>query len=413
VSALIGLQCHLCKAQFPAEALWACEKCLGPLEPVYDYAAVKITREEIERRPKNLWRYRELLPITGEPRTGFNSGFTPLVRCTRLADRLGLRELYIKDDSVNHPTLSYKDRVVSVAATRALELGFDVLACASTGNLANSVAAHAARLGVECCVFIPDNLEAGKLLGSAVYRPTILAIAGNYDDVNRLCTQVGDRYGWGFVNINLRAYYAEGAKTMGFEIVEQLGWRYPDHLVSPVAGGTLLPRILRGFRELREVGLAKGELPHVHAAQAAGCAPVINALAEGLEYPEPVRPDTIAKSIAIGNPADGFQVLEAIRSTGGAGAAVSDKQIIDAIQLLAETEGIFTEPAGGTTLAATIDLVRRGVIEPDESVVVCVTGNGYKTAEVMADRLLAPVNLGRSFKEFEAWLETRRATATA
>jgi threonine synthase len=413
VSALIGLQCHICKAQFPAEALWACEKCLGPLEPVYDYAAVKVTREEIERRPKNLWRYRELLPITGEPRTGFNSGFTPLVRCTRLADRLGLRELYVKDDSVNHPTLSYKDRVVSVAATRALELGFDVLACASTGNLANSVAAHAARLGVECCVFIPDNLEAGKLLGSAVYRPTILAIAGNYDDVNRLCTQVGDRYGWGFVNINLRAYYAEGAKTMGFEIVEQLGWRYPDHLVSPVAGGTLLPRILRGFRELREVGLAKGELPHVHAAQAAGCAPVINALAEGLEYPEPVRPDTIAKSIAIGNPADGFQVLEAIRSTGGAGAAVSDKQIIDAIQLLAETEGIFTEPAGGTTLAATIDLVRRGVIEPDESVVVCVTGNGYKTAEVMADRLLAPVNLGRSFKEFEAWLETRRATATA
>jgi threonine synthase len=413
VSALIGLQCHLCKAQFPAEALWACEKCLGPLEPVYDYAAVTITREEIERRPKNLWRYRELLPITGEPRTGFNSGFTPLVRCTRLAERLGLSELYIKDDSVNHPTLSYKDRVVSVAATRALELGFDVLACASTGNLANSVAAHAARLGVECCVFIPDNLEAGKLLGSAIYRPTILAIAGNYDDVNRLCTQVGDRYGWGFVNINLRAYYAEGAKTMGFEIVEQLGWRYPDHLVSPVAGGTLLPRILRGFRELKAVGLAEGELPHVHAAQAAGCAPVVNALNDGLDYPEPVRPDTIAKSIAIGNPADGFQVIEAVRSTGGAGAAVSDKQILDAIQLLAETEGIFTEPAGGTTLAATIDLVRRGVIEPDESVVVCVTGNGYKTAEVMADRLLSPVNLGKSFKQFEAWLETRKAAATA
>ncbi len=412
MSALIGLQCHLCKARFPAEALWACEKCLGPLEPIYDYAAITITRDDIERRPKNLWRYRELLPITGEPRTGFNSGFTPLVRCTRLAERLGLSELYIKDDSVNHPTLSYKDRVVSVAATRALELGFDVLACASTGNLANSVAAHAARLGVECCVFIPDNLEAGKLLGSAIYRPTILAIAGNYDDVNRLCTQVGDRYGWGFVNINLRAYYAEGAKTMGFEIVEQLGWRYPDHLVSPVAGGTLLPRILRGFRELKEVGLAHGELPHVHAAQAAGCAPVVNALNEGLEYPEPVRPDTIAKSIAIGNPADGFQVIEAVRSTGGAGAAVSDKQILDAIQLLAETEGIFTEPAGGTTLAATIDLVRRGVIEPDDSVVVCVTGNGYKTAEVMADRLLSPVNLGKSFKQFEAWLETRRASAT-
>ena len=413
MSALIGLQCHLCKSRFPAEALYVCEKCLGPLEPIYDYAAIKITREEIERRPKNLWRYRELLPITGEPRTGFNSGFTPLVRCTRLADRLGLSELYIKDDSVNHPTLSYKDRVVSVAATRALELGFDVLACASTGNLANSVAAHAARLGVECCVFIPDNLEAGKLLGSAIYRPTILAIAGNYDDVNRLCSQVGDRYGWGFVNINLRSYYDEGAKTMGFEIVEQLGWRYPDHVVSPVAGGTLLPRILRGFRELTEVGLASGNLPHVHAAQAAGCAPVVNALNEGLDHPEPVRPDTIAKSIAIGNPADGFQVLEAVRSTGGAGAAVSDKQIIDAIQLLAETEGIFTEPAGGTTLAATIDLVRRGVIERDESVVVCVTGNGYKTAEVMKDRLLTPVNLGRSFKEFESWFEGRRAAAAA
>ena len=282
----------------------------------------------------------------------------------------------------------------------------------STGNLANSVAAHAARLGVEACVFIPDNLEASKVLGSAIYRPTILAIAGNYDDVNRLCTQVADRYGWGFVNINLRSYYAEGAKTMGFEIVEQLGWRYPRHVVSPVAGGTLLPRILRGFRELKEVGLAQGELPHVHAAQAAGCAPVVNALNEGLDYPEPVRPDTIAKSIAIGNPADGFQVIEAVRSTGGAGAAVSDKQILDAIQLLAETEGIFTEPAGGTTLAATIDLVRRGVIEPDESVVVCVTGNGYKTAEVMTDRLLSPVNLGKSFKQFEAWLETRRASAT-
>jgi threonine synthase len=393
--------------------LWVCEKCLGPLEPFYDYKSITVTREEIERRPKNLWRYRELLPITGEPRTGFNSGFTPLVRCTRLAERLGLNELYIKDDSVNHPTLSYKDRVVSVAATRAIELGFDVLACASTGNLANSVAAHAARLGVECCVFIPDNLEAGKLLGSAVYRPTILAIAGNYDDVNRLCTQVGDRYGWGFVNINLRSYYAEGAKTMGFEIVEQLGWKYPKHLVSPVAGGTLLPRILRGLRELKEIGLVSGDLPHIHAAQAAGCAPVVNALNEGLEHPEPVRPNTIAKSIAIGNPADGFQVLEAVRSTGGAGAAVSDTQIVEAIQLLAETEGIFTEPAGGTTLAATIDLVRRGLIDRDESVVVCVTGNGYKTAEVMQDRLLQPVNLGRAFKEFEAWFENRRAAAPA
>jgi threonine synthase len=391
--------------------LWVCEKCLGPLEPFYDYKSITVTRDEIERRPKNLWRYRELLPITGEPRTGFNSGFTPLVRCTRLAERLGLNELYIKDDSVNHPTLSYKDRVVSVAATRAIELGFDVLACASTGNLANSVAAHAARLGVECCVFIPDNLEAGKLLGSAVYRPTILAIAGNYDDVNRLCTQVGDRYGWGFVNINLRSYYAEGAKTMGFEIVEQLGWRYPKHLISPVAGGTLLPRIARGLRELREIGLVDGELPRIYAAQAAGCAPVVNALHAGLDYPEPVRPNTIAKSIAIGNPADGYQVIQCIKQTGGSAAAVSDDAIVGAIQLLAETEGIFTEPAGGTTLAATIDLINRGVIPRDESIVVCVTGNGYKTAEVVAGKLTPPVRLSRAFKDFEGWYASREALA--
>jgi threonine synthase len=411
VSALIGLQCHLCKTMFPAEALYVCNQCLGPLEPMYDYGAIRLTREQIEKRPKNLWRYRELLPIVGEPRTGFDSGFTPLVRCGRLADRLGVSELYIKDDSVNHPTLSYKDRVVSVAATRAVELGFKVIACASTGNLANSVAAHAARLGIESCVFIPDNLEAGKLLGSAIFNPTILAIAGNYDDVNRLCTQVADRYGWGFVNINLRAYYAEGAKTYGFEIAEQLGWRYPKHLVSPVAGGTLLPRIVRGFLELREIGLVDGELPKVYAAQAAGCAPVVHAIAAGLDHPEPVRPDTIAKSIAIGNPADGYQVIQCVKSTGGTGSAVSDDQIVGAIQLLAETEGIFTEPAGGTTLAATIDLIQRGVIPRDESIVVCVTGNGYKTVEAVSDRVSAPVRLSRAFKEFEAWYESRAAIA--
>ena len=411
MSALIGLQCHICKTAFPAEATYVCDRCLGPLEPVYDYSAIRLTRDEIERRPKNLWRYRELLPITGEPRTGFHSGYTPLVRCTRLAERLGIREMYIKDDSVNHPTLSYKDRVVSVAATRAVELGFEVLACASTGNLANSVSAHAARLGLECCVFIPDNLEAGKLLGSAIFGPTILAIAGNYDDVNRLCTQVADRYGWGFVNINLRSYYAEGAKTMGFEIVEQLGWRYPDHLVSPVAGGTLLPRIARGLRELKQIGLVDGELPKIHAAQAAGCAPVVQALESGAEHPDVVKPNTIAKSIAIGNPADGYQVLQTVRGTGGSGTAVSDEQIVEAIRLLAETEGIFTEPAGGTTLGGTIDLIRRGVIGPDQSVVVCVTGNGYKTAEVVSSQLAEPVKLSRSFKAFEAWWESRKALA--
>jgi threonine synthase len=409
VTTLLGLQCHLCKATFPAHATYVCDRCLGPLEPMYDYDAIRLTRADIAARPKNIWRYRELLPIVGEPRTGFHTGFTPLVRCSRLAERLGVRELYVKDDTVNHPTLSYKDRVVSVAATRAVELGLEVLACASTGNLANSVAAHAARLGLDCCVFIPDNLEAGKVLGSAIFGPTILAIAGNYDDVNRLCTQVADRYGWGFVNINLRSYYAEGAKTLGFEIVEQLGWRYPQHIVSPVAGGTLLPRIARGLRELRQIGLVEGELPRIHAVQAAGCAPVIRALDSGAEHPDPVRPDTIAKSIAIGNPADGYQVLQTVRATGGSGATVADGQIVDAIRLLAETEGIFTEPAGGTTLGGAIDLIQRGVIGRDESVVVCVTGNGYKTTEVVTDRLTEPVRLSRAFKEFESWWESRQA----
>jgi threonine synthase len=411
VSALIGLQCHLCKSTFPPDAVYACERCLGPLEPIYDYGRIRLTREIIEQRPKNLWRYRELLPVTGEPRTGFHSGFTPLVRATRLAQKLGVRELYIKDDSVNHPTLSYKDRVVSVAATRAAELGFTVLACASTGNLANSVAAHAARLGMECCVFIPDNLEAGKRLGSAIFGPTILAISGNYDDVNRLCSQVADRYGWGFVNINLRAYYAEGAKTMGFEIVEQLGWRYPRHIVSPVAGGTLLPRIVRGLRELAQVGLVDGDLPRVYAAQAAGCAPVVTALLNGEDHPEPVRPETIAKSIAIGNPADGHQVIQTVRATGGTGVAVPDPKIVEAIHLLAETEGIFTEPAGGTTLAGAIDLIQRGIIPREESVVVCITGNGYKTTEVVAGNVAEPVHLTRAFRDFESWWESRQALA--
>ena len=410
---MTGLQCHLCKAPFPAKALWVCDRCLGPLEVVYDYEAVRrtIDRKQIEARPQNLWRYRELLPIEGEPRTGLHSGCTPLVRAERLAARLGVRELYLKDDSVNHPTFSYKDRVVSVAATRAVELGFQVFGCASTGNLANSVSAHAARLGLQCYVFIPYDLEPNKVLGSGIYCPQVVSIKGNYDDVNRLCTQIAEKYGWGFANINLRSYYAEGAKTYGFEIAEQLGWRFPRHVVSPVAGGTLLPRIARAFRELREVGLVEGELPTIHAAQAAGSAPVINALEQGLEYPEPVKPNTIARSIAIGNPADGFQVLKAVRASGGSGVKVPDEEILDGIQLLAETEGIFTEPAGGTTLAATVRLIEQGVIGRDESIVVAITGNGYKTAEVMQTRIRRPVQLGRSLQEFEAFMNETRASS--
>ena len=412
MSFLTGLRCHVCGAEFPTEALWVCDRCLGPLEVAYDYGAVRqaLSRETIEARPKNLWRYRELLPIDGEPRTGLSSGFTPLVRAKRLASVLGLAELYLKDDSVNHPTLSYKDRVVSVAATRAQELGLNVLGCASTGNLANSVSAHAARLGMPCYVFIPGDLEAGKVLGSAIYRPNIIAIDGNYDDVNRLCTQVADAYGWGFVNINLRAYYAEGAKTQGFEIAEQLGWRFPQHVVVPVAGGTLLPRIARAFRELVEVELVDGALPRIHAAQASGCAPVVRAILAGQDHPDPVRPHTIAKSIAIGNPADGFQVVETIRATGGTGTMVSDEEILEGVQLLADTEGIFTEPAGGTTVAALRALVREGVIDKDESVVACITGNGYKTAEVMQGKVVEPIQLGRSFRDVRAFLDERVGT---
>ena len=400
-----SLRCHLCQATFPAEALWVCDKCLGPLEVTYDYdvAAKTISRKAIESRAKNLWRYRELLPIKGDPRTGLHSGFTPLVKAERLAKRLGVRELYVKDDSVNHPTCSYKDRVVSVAATRAVELGFSVFACASTGNLANSVASHAARLGLSCAVFIPDDLEAGKVAGAAVYGPKIFAVRGNYDDVNRLCTQVADKYNWGFANINLRAYYAEGAKTTGFEIAEQLGWRFPKHVVSPVAGGTLLPRILKGFEEFRKIGIVDGDLPAIHMAQAAGCAPVVRALDAGLEFPEPVKPNTIAKSIAIGNPADGFQVLRSVRATGGKGAMVEEHEILEGIMLLAETEGIFTEGAGGVTVAATRKLIERGDIPRDESIVICITGNGYKTVELLTS-IVKPIPIGRALSEFEAAL---------
>jgi len=409
-----GLTCHLCGATYPAEASWVCSECLGPLEVSYDYAAVRrvMTRSVIESRPPSLWRYLELLPVE-EPRTGFHSGFTPLVRATRLARELGLSELYLKDDSVNHPTFSYKDRVVSIAATRAVELGFQVFGCASTGNLAGSVAAHGARLGLSCYVFIPWDLEPAKILGAAIYQPHVVAVEGNYDDVNRLCTQIADRYGWGFANINLRAYYAEGAKTMGFEIAEQLGWRFPDHVVSPVAGGTLLPRIHKGFREMREVGLVSGTLPRIHAAQPAGSAPVIRAIEAGVEFPEPVKPDTIAKSLAIGNPADGFQVVRVVKETGGAAAMATDEEILDAVQLLAQTEGIFTEPAGGTTLAVTRTLVKRGVIKPHESVVVCITGNGYKTAEVMFDRVATPTRIGRGLADFERALGPQVAAAAA
>ena len=398
-----GLKCKECGHDYPKAPLHVCEYCFGPLEVQYDYDGIKraLSRKLIESRPRNLWRYKELLPVDGEPVTGHHSGFTPLVRATRLADELGVKELYIKDDSVNHPTFSYKDRVVSVAISKAKEFGFDTVSCASTGNLANSVSAHAARSGLRCYIFIPADLEQGKVVGSTIYDPHAVAIRGNYDDVNRLCTEIAQKYGWAFVNINIRPFYTEGAKTYGLEIAEQLGWKVPKHIVVPTAGGTILPKIAKGFREMMKVGLIPEEPFKIYSAQAAGSAPVINALHEGSDIIKPVKPKTIAKSIAIGNPADGYYVLKEMRDTGGWGEMATDEEIIDAIQLLARTEGIFTEPAGGTTLAVAKKLIEQGRIPRDESIVVSVTGNGYKTLEAVLGRVKQPDVINAKLGEFD------------
>src|SRR5438034_3369273 len=398
-----GLRCRECGAESPIAPLHVCDTCFGPLEVVYDYAAIGrvLTRERIASRPRNLWRYRELLPIEGEPQAGLHSGFTPLVRADRLAAALGVRELYVKDDSVNHPTFSYKDRVVSVAISKAMEFGFKTVSCASTGNLANSVAAHAAKAGLDCYVFIPDGLEQGKIIGSAIYGPKTVAIKGNYDDVNRLCSEIGDKYGWAFVNVNLRPYYSEGAKTHGFEVAEQLGWKLPKHIVVASAGGTILPKLAKSFKELVKVGLVEDTGYKIYSAQAAGCAPIINALQKGTDLISPVKPNTIASSIAIGNPADGYYVLQAVRESGGWGEGVTDEEILEAIHLLAQTEGIFTEPAGGTEVAVTKKLIESGRIPRDESIVISITGNGYKTLEAVANSVEKPYTIDATLQNFE------------
>jgi threonine synthase len=384
-----GLECKECGAGYPVEPRMMCDACFGPVEVAYDYDAMrgKVTRKTIESGPRSLWRYRDLLPVEGEPAAGHRSGFTPLVRADRLAREIGVRELYIKDDSANYPTFSYKDRVVSVALTRAREFGFETVGCASTGNLAHALAAHAAAAGLEAVVLIPHDLEEGKVVGTLVFGPRMVKVQGNYDAVNRLCTQVADRYGWAIVNVNLRPYYTEGAKTHGFEIAEQMGWRLPRHTVVPVAGGTILPKVWKAYRELVTLGLVEDDGPRIHAAQAAGCDPVVQAIASGSDHVAPQKPDTIARSIAIGNPADGPYAVRVVRDSGGSGASATDLEILDAVELLARTEGIFTEPAGGTTLAATIKLIEAGKIPRDESICVCITGNGLKTVEVQSGRL--------------------------
>jgi threonine synthase len=415
MSYVLGLRCRECGADYPQEPLHVCDQCFGPLEVKYDYGAIaaRLDRDAVASRPANLWRYRELLPVERDPVIGPHSGFTPLVRAERLAAALGVRELYVKDDSVNHPTFSYKDRVVSVAISKATEFGFDTVSCASTGNLANSVSAHAARADLNCFIFIPDNLEQGKIIGSSIYGPRTVAIRGNYDDVNRLCSEIADKYRWAFVNINIRPYYTEGAKTYGFEIAEQLGWRFPQHVVVPTAGGTILPKVAKAFRELAEVGLVEGPLPKIYSAQAAGCAPVIHALHRGSDLIHPVKPDTIAKSIAIGNPADGYYVLKAVRESGGWGESATDAEIVAAIKLLARTEGIFTEPAGGTTVAVAKKLIEQGRIPRDESIVISVTGNGYKTLEAVAESLDRPSVIDARLQDFDQLYQRLSAASAA
>ena len=396
------LRCRECGTVYAAGPIYVCEKCFGPLEVIYDYdgLARQPLRQIIESGPPSIWRYEALLPVGRVPDVDLSPGYTPLLRASRLGRALGLSHLYIKNDTVN-PTWSFKDRVVAVAIAAALRFQYEVVACASTGNLANAVAAHAARAGLRACVFIPNGLERGKVLTTAAYGPTLVEVDGTYDDVNRLCAEIAEEHRWAFVNVNLRPYYSEGGKTLGFEVAEQLGWRAPDHVVVPIASGSLLVKIHKGLTELAKVGLLDRVSTRVHGAQAAGCAPVATAFAEGTEEIRPVRPNTIARSLAIGTPADGRYVLRVTKETGGVIAAVSDDEIVAGIRLLAETEGIFTETAGGVTIAVLRALAERGTFGPDEVVVAYVTGQGLKTLEAVADSVRAPVAIRPTLRDFE------------
>jgi len=388
-SYLIELSCRECGARYPAEARSTCAECFGPLDPTYDLEAIRVevTRAAIEAGPRSLWRYQALLPAVHDQAVDLGDGLTPLRHAARLGAELGLPNLYLKDETRN-PTHSFKDRVVSVALTKARELGYDTVACASTGNLAHAVAAHAAAAGLRAVALVPIGLESAKLVAASVYGAHVIEVDGTYDEVNRLCGEAAGEYPWAVVNVNLRPYYAEGSKTIAFETAEQLGWRTPDHVVIPVASGALLTRAARGFRELVEAGLLdEGPRVRVSGAQPAGCSPVATAFETGLEEVRPVRyPETIAMSLAIGDPADGYYALREVRDSGGAVAAASDEETIEAVGLLARTEGIFTEAAGGVTIAALSRLAAKGIVRPDETVVAYVTGDGLKTLEAFGGR---------------------------
>jgi threonine synthase len=411
----LGMQCRECGKEYPLAPVHVCELCFGPLEVKLNWELIeqRVTREKIAAGPPSMWRYWDLLPVEGPPTVGKNVGWTPLVKAERLGRELGLNNLYVKNDAVNHPTLSFKDRVVAVALTKAREFGYDTVACASTGNLANSVAAHAAEGGFRSYIFIPADLEQGKVVGTLIYGTNVLAVSGCYDEVNRLCAEAGDRYGWGFVNINLRPFYGDGSKTYGYEIAEQLGWRAPDHVIVPCAGGSLISKIYKGLKELERLGLLDGPVnTRMYAAQATGCSPITTAIKTEAAVFRPQRPNTIARSIAIGNPADGYTAIDTVRKSGGWAEDVTDEEVVEGIKLLARTEGIFTETAGGVTVSVTKKLAKQGRFGKDDVVVIAITGNGLKTQEAVMGRVGHTIPIEPNLNSLEAALKTEKLLAT-
>ena len=402
---VLPLHCAVCQAEYPPGPIAICERCLGPLEPVYPANRAWPDRAAIAGRDRSLWRYAEFLPFDGTPTLSLDTGLTPLVEAPALARRLGVARAWLKNDSVSHPTLSFKDRVVATAINAARALGLDTVGCASTGNLANAVAAQAARAGLPAWIFIPHDLEPAKVVATAVFGPHLVRIRGTYDDVNRLCTQAAERFNWGIVNVNLRGYYGEGSKTMAFEVAEQLGWRLPTAVIAPMAGGSLITKLRKGFREFLEAGLVSGEVPRLYGTQAAGCAPIVRLVREKTDVLQPVIPNTIARSLAIGSPADGVFASRAIRETGGWAAAVTDEALSAGIRLLAETSGVFAETAGGVTVAGALALAAEGHLRPDDEVVLCVTGNGLKTVDAVPDTLRDLPIIAPKLRELSALVE--------
>lgn len=398
-------RCRLCGVEQPAAPVAICEACLGPLEPIPPSDRSYPDRATIARRPPSLWRYREWLPFEGLPELSRDTGYTPLVEAPRLAERMGVERVWIKNDAVSHPSLSFKDRVVATAINAARAFGLTTVGCASTGNLANAVAAHAARAGMAAWIFVPEDLEPAKIVGTSIYGPKLVRIRGTYDDVNRLCALLADRFRWGIVNVNLRGYYGEGSKTQAFEIMEQLGWRLPTAVVAPMAGGSLVSKLRKGFDEFRAAGLVSGAAPRLYGAQASGCAPIVHMVERGDERLVPEIPHTIARSIAIGNPADGLFASRAIRDSGGWAQAVSDEKLVDAIKLLAETTGVFAETAGGATLAAALELAAAGKFNADDELVLCITGNGLKTTDAVRDVLPQAPVVAAKFRDVAALVE--------